>query len=60
MSALEQHESAYWEAFMQSLPPKKRPTNPNVAAAIAGNPEIADELLALCLSLNDHLKSGHT
>lgn len=42
-------EKAFWQEYLESLPPHSRPKDPSVEVAYAGNQEITDGLLALYL-----------
>ncbi|MFC1610943.1 ASCH domain-containing protein [Myxococcota bacterium] len=58
MSQLNEREAAYWEAFLRSLPDEQRPSSPTLTAEIAGNLELADDLLELYLSGRKTAGSG--
>ena len=55
---LSTQEKQFWQKFTATLPAQEQPENPNITASIAGNDEIADQLLGLYLAGKKTAGSG--
>ncbi|NUO60609.1 MAG: ASCH domain-containing protein [Hamadaea sp.] len=50
MRRLSEAQAAFWQAYLETLPPEGRPADPFVEASFAGPRESTDELLGLYLT----------